>query len=322
MFKKLKPLVLLAILAAMAVAVIWIFRLDTQRKQGSFLRELVNIDQSKATKFVVTPAGKPEDAITLELSDGKWFASLHGKRYLANREMMERIFQISSPMVPEQLVSRTRDMFVQHQVDDVTGTRVKVFYGKRLAADFVVGGYQFLQQMVQGQQRPSVFTYVRLAGQDDVYTVRGFLSSFFPAQLNQYRDQTVLNTNRGDIEKISFQGPESFNYELIREGSYWLVNNKQADSAAMAFYLGEIANLSSSAFVDYEAEGWLNLASHQMTIQRKSGLPVEILAYPADTTHQFFITSSQNPGSVFSGSEQDLFENIFFPDAFFMGMPQ
>jgi hypothetical protein len=73
----------------------------------------------------------------------------------------------------------------------------------------------------------------------------------------------------------------------------------------------------SDAFVEEEAEGWLSIPSHKLIIERKTAGPIEVTAYPADTTHRFFITSSQNPGAVFSGSEKELFETIFFGQDFF-----
>ena len=69
-----------------------------------------------------------------------------------------------------------------------------------------------------------------------------------------------------------------------------------------------------------DAEGKLTLASHKMVIEQNSGEEIEILAFPADITHNYFITSSQNPGSVFSGAQNNLFENLFNPIEYFLGL--
>jgi len=319
MFRKLNPLVLLALLALLAVAVVLIIRHDTRRQQGSFARELVNADRAKTTSIVIIPRGMTEDAITIEKKNDRWMVGSHGKMFNANLEQIEQVFRVITPMIPKQLVSRDKDNWTEYEVTDMLGTRVKVYEGRRLTREFIFGKLDFQQQMVQGQPRPILNTFVRLAGQDDVYLVDGFLGSAFPAVLRQYRDQGVIRVNSGDIEKISVQAHDDFDYELTREGTVWLFNGRPADSANMAFYVNSFSALRSNEFVEEKAEGWLTIPSHTMTIQRKTEVPVEIRAYPADTTYRYFITSTQNPGAVFNGSHNDLFESIFYPIEFFFG---
>jgi hypothetical protein len=317
MFKKLNPWVLLAILLVLAVAVVLILRMDARKQQGSVVRQLVNADISKTTHVVIIPEGMPENAITIQKEDGGWMVGAGGESFRANHELLDQMFMVMSPMVPRQLVSRNPDNWNEYEVSDELGTRVKVYQGKKLSDEFIVGGYLLQQQMIQGEQRPSVFTYVRLAGQDDVYTVGGFLASAFPGSLKQYRDQTVLNNPKADVLKIGMEGPDNFNFELEREGAAWLLNGMPADSASVAFYLDAVSMVHSNAFVEEEAEGWLTIPSHKLIIERKAAGPIEVTAYPADTIHRYFITSSQNPGAVFSGSQKDLFETVFHAEDYF-----
>jgi hypothetical protein len=317
MFRKLNPLVLFVILAVLGVAVYLILRMDARRQQGSMLRELVNADRQKTTSIVVIPRGMVEETITLENTDAGWMAGSQGKKYQANRETIDQIFRTISPMVPEQLVSRSKDAWPQFELTDAEGTRVKVYHGKRLAGDFVFGKLDFQSSMIQGQQRPKISTHVRLSGQDDVYTAEGFLGSAFPAAARHYRDQTVTNINEANISKISMSG--QYSYELLREGDSWLLNGSNADSTNIAFYTSSLKLLKSNQFVEEEAEGWLTTPSHRVKIEMFNDLPVELLAYPADTTYKYFITSSQNPGAVFSGSHNGLFESIFFEPEYFFG---
>jgi hypothetical protein len=319
MFRKLNPLVLFALLAVLLIAVVLILRIDARKQQGSFLRELVNADRQKTTSIVVIPKGVVEDAITLERKDERWVVGSHGKTFQANREIIDQLFRVVSPMVPEQLVSRNQESWPEHETDEKSGTRVKIYDGNKVVNDFVIGRFNFQQQMMQGQQQPKISTYVRLTEQDDVYSVDGFLGSVFPSNLEQYRDQAVVNARAEDIEKISVQGDGNYNYELMREGADWFINGMPADSATMDLYLDVLGWISSNAFVEDEAEGWIAIPSHKLVISRKMAQPIEVTAYPADTTHRYFITSSQNPGAVFSGSQNDLFETVFHPQDYFSG---
>jgi hypothetical protein len=319
MFKKLNPLSLLALLALLAVAAVLIIRHDTHKKQGSFVRELVIADRNKITSIVIIPKGMTEDVITIEKKNDHWMAGTHGKMFNANMEQIDQIFRVITPMIPKQLVSRDKENWAEYEVTDMLGTRVKIYEGKRLIREFIFGKLDFQQQMVQGQPRPILNTFVRLAGQDDVYLVDGFLGSAFPGILKQYRDQGVIRVRADEVEKISVTGNDFADYNITREGAVWLFNGMPADSANMAFYINSFSDLRNDAFVEAETEGWLNIPSHTMTIQRKTEVPVEIRAYPADTTYRYFITSTQNPGAVFNGSHNDLFESIFYPIEFFIG---
>lgn len=318
MFRKLNPLVLIALLAVLIIAVVVVLRMDARKQKGSFLTELINADSQKTTSIVVIPKGIVEDAITLEKNDDRWMVGSHGKMYQANREHIARIFEALSPMIPEQLVSRSRENWPEYEIEDVTGTRVKIYEGKRLSGDFTYGKLSFQQQMMQGQQRPKISTFVRLQDQDDVYSVDGFLGSAFPAIVRQYRDQTVISINKDDISKISMQGAGAYNYTISREGTNWMLNGMKADSAIVEHVINSISGINSSAFTEQESEGLLTIPAQQLTIERTDAISVEIKAYAADSTFQYFITSSQNPGAVFNGSQNGLFESIFIPiDHFF-----
>jgi len=318
MFRKPKPLTLLLIFIGLLIAVILILRMDARKQQGSFLKHLIDADKNKASSLVVIPKGNIDNAITLDQTDDKWFVTSQGKSYQADPEMMERIFQAIAPMTTQQLVARHKDGWAEFQVTDDLGTRVKIYYGNRLSHEFVFGRIHLEQQMVQGRQSPKISTYARIATENDVYTVPGFLGSVFPAAVKQYRDQTVIAVSNDDVASIKVQGPGEYSYELTRSGEVWMLNNMPALDEPVAHLLESLGSLTSQAFVEEEAEGWITLPSHRMTIQQTNAPAIEVHAYAADTTYRYFITSSQNKGAVFNGLHDGLFETIFNPADFFL----
>lgn len=317
MFKRLNPLTLLAVFAVLLIAVILILRMDARKQQGSFLKQLVDADKNKVTSIVVIPKGKTGDAITLEKKDDHWFVSSQGKTYQANLELIERIFQAITPMTPEQLAARNKENWAEFEVTDEQGTHVKIYYGSRLSHEFVFGKIHFEQQMVQGRQSPKLNTYVRLTSGDDVYAVHGFLGSAFPPLARHYRDQTVIKLNKDDVTDINVMGPAEYSYELTKSGEVWQLNNLPVHDGSITHLLNALTWVTSQDYVEDEAEGWITIPSHQMTVKRKGAPAIEIKAYPADTTFRYFITSSQNKGAVFNGAQNDLFESIFHPAEFF-----
>ncbi|MGB4205389.1 MAG: DUF4340 domain-containing protein [Bacteroidales bacterium] len=319
MFRKLKSPVLFALLALLLILSVVLLRVDSRKQKGNFVRELANADADKTTSIVIIPNGETDNAIILEKADGIWKVGTPGKMYPANPEHISRIFQTISPLVPEQLVSRGKDNLDEYEISGDKGTRIKIYQGKRLTDEFIYGKMDFQSQMIQGQQRPIISTFVRLAGKDDVYTVQGFLGSVFPLGAEHYRNQTVINTSESSIERINVSF-ENLNYTLSRDENKWMINEMPADSVITTDFIRKLVALRSIGFADEDAEGKLTLASHKMTIKQNSGEAIEILAFPADITHNYFITSSQNPGSVFSGAQNNLFENLFKPVEYFLGL--
>lgn len=318
MFKKLKSPVLFALLALLLILSVVLLRVDSRKQKGNFVRELANADADKTTSIVIIPNGETDNAIILEKADGIWNVGTPGKIYPANPEHISRIFQTISPLVPEQLVSRGKENLDEYEITGEKGTRIKVYQGKRITDEFIYGKMDYQSQMIQGQQRPVISTFVRLAGKDDVYTVQGFLGSVFPLGAEHYRNQTVINTSEFNIERINVSF-ENLNYTLNRDENNWMINGMPADSAITTDFIRKLVALRSTGFAD-EAEDKLTLASHKMVIEQNSGEEIEILAFPADITHNYFITSSQNPGSVFSGVQNNLFENLFNPIEYFLGL--
>lgn len=321
MFKKINPIVLFALLALLLVVVVVLLRMDARRQQGSFLREIANADPEKTTSFVIIPKGMTDNAITIEKSGDQWMVGSHSKMHRANKEIIDRIFQMTNPLVPLQLIARDRDSLPKYELTYETGTRVKIYEGKSLRGEFVFGKMDFQSQMIQGQQRPKINTYVRLPKKDDVYTVEGYLGSAFPGDAAHFRDPNVIKANTAEIAKIKVEFNNQ-NYEIVKEGTAWLVNGVPGDSATMANYIRTIGMQRSTNFAEEDAEGKLTMPSHKLTIELTSGEPIAIAAYPADPNHMYFITSSLNRDAVFSGSKNNLFENIFQPIEYFFGLKE
>lgn len=321
MFKKINPIALFALLAFLLVVVVFLLRMDARKQQGSFLREIVNAHPDNTTRFVIIPKGMTDNAITLEKSGDQWMVGSHGKMHRASKEIIARIFQMLSPLVPQQLVARDRDSLPNYELTDEAGTRVKIYEGKNLQGEFIFGKMDFQSEMIQGQMRPKINTLVRLPKKDDVYTVEGYLGSAFPGDAVHFRDQNVINVNASEIARIAVEYNNQ-NYEIVKEGAVWLVNGMPGDSATMANYIRTIGMQRSTNFAEEDAEGKLSQPTHRMTIERTSGEPIEIAAYPADPDHMYFITSSLNQEAVFSGSKNNLFSNIFHPIAYFFGISE
>ncbi|HSW67154.1 MAG TPA: DUF4340 domain-containing protein [Bacteroidales bacterium] len=315
---------LATLFVVLLAGVVLLLRHDSRRQQGSLARELVKINSQNVTRLEIIPGGVIEETFHIERQGEQWKVGTHQEQHNANTDQIERILEELSPLTPQQLISRNPEKWSEFHVSDETGTRVKIYEGNNLAGDIVIGKIHFAQHALQGgRQNPEISTHVRLTGQDETFIVSGFLSSMFQPDLSAYRDQTVVKANLNDIEKIVVSGGEGFGYELTREGDQWLINGVPADTEKTTAYLESLAHVTSNGFAEAESVGLLNFASHELSIHLTGKEPVKVQAFPTtDTVHMNFINSSQNLGSVFSGSQNELFNKLFKPASHFIAAQQ
>lgn len=304
--------------------VILLLRYDSRKQKGVLARELVNLNIDDVTRLEIIPRGAIEQSFYVERQGELWKVSDHHVQHSADSDQMERILDELSPMTPQQLISRNPEKWDEFQVSDETGTRVKIYEDRRVAGDIIIGRIHFAQHAMQGgRQNPEISTYVRLTGQDEIYIVSGFLSSMLQPSITAYRNRTVVRANEKDVQKIVATGNDGFDYELTRHGDNWLLDGTAADNETTTTYIESLAHVTSNVFAEAESSGLLNVASHQLSIYIAGQEPVLVKAFPAaDTIHLNFITSSLNPGSVFSGSHNKLFDKLFKPASHFIPVQQ
>jgi hypothetical protein len=208
-------------------------------------------------------------------------------------------------------------------VDDSLATRVKVMEGKKEALHLYVG--KFSVHRPSGNDPYQAYggggvtgkSYVRLAGDKEVYAVEGFLPMTFNQGFDAWRDQRFLKLSRNDIQKITYTYPADSGFVLHNDttGWAWKLDNGPVDSAAVAHYLSLLSHRRYSTFADgYTAPAE---ADYQMLIEGKNFRPVVIKAY-RDDKHHLVMHSSQNPETYFADSDSTIFKMLFIPRSKFV----
>jgi hypothetical protein len=201
-------------------------------------------------------------------------------------------------------------------VTDSTATRIMLYNDTKLMADLYVGKFNYTQPP-QGQQNPyqqqskgKMSTYVRPAGDKEVYVVDGFIKMSIQANANAYRDKTLFASNKDDLTKIAFSYPNGESFVLSKEGAKWFLNGQATDSTKTLRYLNKLSRLTSSNFID-EVMPLTSTPTHHVKIEGNNIIPVDINAFPADSVNKFVITSSLVPDAKYSGAKSGLFERVF-----------
>jgi hypothetical protein len=322
MFKKLNSKVLIIILIILGV--IYYLSTLTSNNERSFREMVVAVDTAQVTDIEINSA---KDNLQISLSktgNNTWEVVGEGNRYPADPNIVKSILGQFHEMKSLRLAAKNTDKWEAYEVSDSTGTRVVVKDNNEELADLYIGKFSYSQppqgagqQQMQQQQRGTMTSFVRLASEDEVYAVDGFLKMSYQADVNAYRNKSLVNVNKNDISKLQFDYPDR-SITLSKEENQWMMNGQPADSANTVKYLNKIYRLTSSNFVDPSTQK-LGDATYKLAIEGNNFSPVVLKAFPAaDTTINFVVSSSVNPGAEFDGTKAKLYEKVFVDETAFL----
>jgi hypothetical protein len=305
-------IVLLAILGVILLIVTL-----TKKEDRTFKSEMVAIDTALVTKMVIYPKlGDEGKEVIFTKTGTEWKLESDAKSYKPDPTAVKNILTELVRMKSERVAATEETKWTEFEVTDSTATRIQLYNRNKLLADLYVGKFNYTQPP-QGQQNPyqqqnkgKMSTYVRPAGDKEVYVVDGFIKMNIQANVNAYRDKTLFASNKDDLTKIAFSYPNNERFTLSREGTKWFLNGQPTDSTKTVRYLNKLARVTSSNFID-EITPLTSTPTHQVRIEGNNMMPVEINAFPADSVNQYVITSSLVSDAKYSGLKSGLFERVF-----------
>lgn len=326
MFKKLNVKTLIIILVILG-GIYYISTL-TGDKDRSFRDVLVSIDTASVTDIVINV---PKEDLKITLSrtgESNWEVSGNGNTYPADKSVVKNILSHYAKMEPKRVAATAEAKWGQYEVSDSTGTRVTLKDEGTELADVYIGKFSYsqppqtgAQPQFQQQQRGTMTSYVRLADEEKVYAVDGFLKMAYQSDVNAFRKKSLVKVGKNDISKIEFNYPDR-RITLAKEEGDWMMNGMPADSAKTVKYINKIYRLNSSNFVDPSTQK-VSDATHKVKIEGSNFSPIELRAFPtADTTMKYVVTSSANPGAEFDGSKAKLYEKVFVDETAFLPDPE
>lgn len=316
MFKKLDIKWLAGIFAALLIIVIIVVLVDkkaTTNRNRTFVSELTSIDTAKVTAIIIYPKAK-EESIELNKSGKDWQVSIGNKKYIADENSILNILGTIGTLKATRVAAKDESGWKEYEVTDSAASHVIVKEGTKIIADLYIGKFSFKPQknanpyMQQGGG--SLTSYIRLAGEKEVYAVEGILSMIFNRGADDFRSHTIIKSEKEKWTKLSFVRPEGPFY-LTKKGEQWMVDGIMADSAAVAEYLGAVSFINNGNFID-ESLIRSSTPDFQLIIEGENIIePIKVQAFKADTTNAYAILSSMNTGNYFSGKGSGLTEKIF-----------
>ena len=321
MYKKINIKILLALFVVLLILVLVIFYFESKKGERSFRADIFDADTSKVTSVVIYPRINKEESINIIKKGTQWKIDYHGKLLNADNDIVKNMFSTLLELKPRRIAATERSRWREFEVDDSLSTRVQVLTQKKIVSDLYIGKFSYQQPKNQMQynynQRGTMSTCVRLADENIVYVVDGFLSMAFNRNVNDFRNNSIIRSNKSDWTRLSFRYPADSSFTLVKEGDIWMVDGLMADSASVDKYFNSISYLTNSNFVD-DQKPLNDQPVLSLKIEGNNfGEPIQVKAFIADTINKYLITSSLNKGAYFSGEASKLTGKIFVGKAGF-----
>ena len=303
---------LILFLALAAIALVFYF-IDSKKGDRTFKTELVKVDSAKVTSITIYPKGKPKETLSLIKSGKSWEVKFNNHSYPADTMTVERILQVLGKVNAERVASTDKSGWKGLEITDSLSTHVVVNQGSEITADFRVGKISFTrninQQSYGRNQNMDVKSHIRVAGDDRVYVVDGFLSMMFSDQPSMYRNRMVFKFNKTDLVKLTFIYPGDSSFQLTKSGNKWLVNDQPTDSAKVENWLNSVANCTNSDFADDKTQP-VNFP-YALHIEGNNMKTIEVKGAFDSGSKTYYITSTFNTSAIFGGSNSYLFNQVF-----------
>lgn len=309
MFRKLNTKSLLIIFVALLLIIMTTRWMKKSGNDRNFREYLAKVDTTAVTAVNITPKGKKEPLV-LRKSGDQWMLLVNNKTYRTNRDAVASVLQGLLKLKTERLVSSGKETLEKYEVTENSGTTVKVEENGKTAAEFILGKISYDQSF------QNVTTFARLKNEEEVYAIAGFLPMNFNHDINSLRYKELGLGSPDKIHRITFSYPSDSSFTLSQTNGKWSLNALPADSASVASYLRTIATSAGNQFADDTVP--LTKPLFSILAEGEGKFVLEIKAYPTDSANLFYITSSANPGAIFSESQNGLISQIFPPDKLFL----
>lgn len=247
--KSLNNKLLIGVLLGLVAVFVATRMLRNTSRTTNMKQELVSVDTSKVDQIKIYPQSQKGEELKLVKQGKVWQISSGTKSGVVAAGEANAAMNYFIKLRPLQLISRKKEKWNEYQVGD-SSTHVQLLAGEKVLADVRIGRVGFNQ--VPGGQfgAGGIFTYVRLEGEDEVYSVEGFLESTFNRSLNDWRDKSFARLKDATISKITFRYPADSSFVLEKRDQKWFAGSTAADSTAVANYIRQFEFKNATTFVE------------------------------------------------------------------------
>jgi hypothetical protein len=291
-----------------------ISRFTSLKKPDRTLKaNLIQIDTSRVSSILLYPEAENGKQLEFNKTNNSWTVSREGISAPADAGAVKNTLSELQNLKAEQLVALSPENWNEYQVEDSSGTRVVLKEGNKVTLDLIVGRFQYQpppqnSYSPYAQNRGIGKTYVRLSGENEVYSVNGFLSMSLNQEFSRWRNRTISRMNSSGITRIVFDYPADSGFVAQRSEAGWMVSGILADSSSMAKYLQRSTNKTHSRFADGVQPG--PEPDYSLVFEGDNMKPQQIKAY-IQKNGSIVLNSSFNPDTWFLFEDRDQIMDLF-----------
>lgn len=250
----------------------------------AFRSELVSVDTAAVNKMVINHPLNP--TVTLKKDNGGW--NVTGQKpetYPADARSIENAISRLNNLSVNSVATRQPDKYTRYKVDS-TGIKVSLYDGEKQLQSIYVGG-------MQRAGRRSINNYVRLADENAVYVVEGFLKSTFSKGINDWRDKQIWDLEQSNISRVNFLYPADSSFTIRKvKGKQWVSSGDTLSQTSVSTILSRLANFRASGFADSLSVDDFGNEKYAIQLELTGGerRRFRLRESPADTTIYLGIT--------------------------------
>ncbi len=286
--KKTNNWILIGLLGGLVLVFIGMKIFRSPTLESNLPENLTEVDSSKVTELIVFPGKDRGTEIHLSRSGKDWVLKTGDRTGHLEQGRGNTSLQSLMNLKPQRVLTKRKEKWNEFGVGDSTGTRVKVIEGNSVQSDVWIGRTGFSQSTGGG------YTYVRLNGENEVYSVDGFLEGQFNLGFNDWRDKSFSRLKRDSIDKITFRYPADSSFILEKKNGKWKMGVVAADSAVVSSYLGGMEYKNIPSFAEVPPPG---NAAAVITFESNSKILATLEGWPG--SGPWTVRSSKQPDTFF-----------------------
>ena len=256
--------------------------------ESNLPENLTEVDSSKVTELIVVPGKDRGAEIHLAKVRKDWSLKSGDRTGHLEQGRGSTSLQSLMNLKPQSVLTKRKEKWNEFGVGDSTGTHVKVMEGSSAQSDLWIGRTGFSQSSGGG------YTFIRLNGENEVYSVDGFLEGQFNLGFNDWRDKSFTRLKRDSIDKITFRYPADSSFVIEKKNGKWKMGAVAADSAAVSSYLGGMEYKNITAFAEVAPAGY---AVAVITFEKNSNIVATLEGWPGSGS--WTVRSSKQPDTFF-----------------------
>ncbi len=312
---------LLYLLAGLTIILILTILIKIPEEKATFKSEIVDLDTSAVNKIILTNRISEGNTVEFIRAKDRWTVQ-QGKVISSTEEgAVQNIFNEVLNIKPQSLASINQSMWKEFCLTDSLATRIKFFNSKgRILADIMIGKLDFKQP-----DKPNggfsgnnikMTSYVRLYNGKEVYAIDGLIPFSFNIKFDDWRDKTLICSNKNEITNITYVYPADSSFNLVKKDSIWYSGSMKTDSLSVARYLNSLALVHGQEFKDDYIPN--SDPVYQLLVKGKNSLSFSIKCYTGVSPDLYIINSSLRPDVYFNSRKNGLFSQLFKSQSFFL----